>query len=371
MRIESISLYHVRMPLLEPWRTAYGSDAAIETVLVCMRSGGLEGWGEATPLAQPCYSPEYAGGVFGVVRDLFGPRLLGREISSGGALQQMLAIFKGNPFAKAALDTAWWDLRAQSLGLPLYKALGGKNNSIQAGADFGIRDSVEELLDLVGEAVRTGAPRIKLKFAPGWDLPILRKVRSHFPDTTLHIDCNAGYRLSDARLFKDIDTLGLAMIEQPLAYDDIADHATLQSELRTPICLDESINSVERVDQAIRLHACRRVNIKPGRVGGLTVALQIRALCEAAGIDCWVGGMLESALGAMHCAALATLPNFTYPADLFPSSRFYVSDLSAPAIVFPRPWVFDLPDQPGVGARPVPEKLKGWCLAEAVLGRGC
>jgi len=367
MRIESIELFHVRMPLKEPWRTAYGSDSAIETVLVRMQADGLEGWGESSPLAQPCYSPEYAGGVFAVVRDIFAPRLLGKTICSGEELQNELAIYKGNPFAKAALDTAWWDLHARSRGLPLYKALGGTNPVVRAGADFGVGDSEEQLIERVGDALSSGAPRIKLKFAPGWDLPVLRKVRSRFPEATIHIDCNSGYRLEDEGLFREIDELDLAMIEQPLRYDDIADHAALQSVLQTPICLDESINSVERTQQAIRLGACRWVNIKPGRVGGLTVALRIRALCEAAGIGCWVGGMLESALGAMHCAALATLPNFTYPADLFPTSRFYAVDLSTPEIAFSRPWEVELPEQPGVGARPDAERLKDWCVAKAVL----
>ncbi len=367
MKIESIAVYQVRMPLLEPWRTAYGSDAAIETVLVRMRSGGLEGWGEACPLAQPCYSPEYAGGVFAIVRDIFAPRLLGGEIPSGEALQERLAIYKGNPFAKAALDTAWWDLHAQSLGVPLYKVLGGEHGEVRAGADFGVGDSVEELLERVGAALDSGAPRVKLKFAPGWDLPVLRKVRAHYPEATIHIDCNSGYRLEDEALFREIDTLNLAMIEQPLRYDDIADHALLQSRLQTAVCLDESINSVERMEQALRLGACRRVNIKPGRVGGLTVALRIRSLCEAAGIGCWVGGMLESAVGASHCAALATLPNFTYPADLFPTSRFYASDLSEPEIAFTQPWMLRLGTLPGLGARPDPKRLKDWCLASAEL----
>lgn len=364
MKIESIDAYHVRMPLLEPWRTAYGSDEAIETILLRMRGEGAEGWGESCPLARPCYSPEYAAGVFAVLRDCLIPRVIGVNIGSGDELQARLQIYKGNYFAKAALDTAWWDMHANALGKPLYQVLGGTRRTLDAGADFGIRHSVDELVEVVGEAVGSGAPRIKLKFAPGWELTVVERLRRHFPDTIFHIDCNGAYGLSDQPMFQELDRFGLAMFEQPLGFDDLIDHASLQKNVQTPICLDESINSLRAVRQAIALKACRWVNIKPGRVGGLTVALQIHDLCLSVGLPCWVGGMLESSVGAMHCAALATLPNFQYPADLFPSSRFYEADLAGPLISFSSPWKFTLPMEPGVGARPDPVRLKDWTIQQ-------
>lgn len=371
MKIEAINIHHVRMPLREPWRTAYGSDDAIEAVVAQLHSDGIFGWGESSPLAMPCYSPECAAGVFDVIKNCLAPRLIGRDIQSGQELQAALSIFKGNFFAKAALDNAWWDLHSRALGQPLHKALGGTGNTVEAGADFGIRDSMEELVEQVGAAVSVGAPRVKLKFAPDWGLPVLEKIRSHFPEAVLHIDCNAAYAIEDAPLFKELDRFHLAMIEQPLAYDDLLDHAGLQREIETPICLDESINSVRRARQAIALGACRWINIKPGRVGGLTVAKEIHDLCASAGIPCWVGGMLESSLGAMQCAALATLPNFLYPADVFPSSRFYAEDLSTPAIANSSPWQFTLPSEPGTGATPQPELLKKFTIAQASLGACC
>lgn len=367
MKIEAIDLYHVRMPLLEPWRTAYGSDAAIESLLVRMRGEGETGWGESCPLAMPCYSPEYAGGIFHLVRDVLAPRLIGEDVTSGEALQERLSLFKGNPFAKAALDTAWWDLYAKSQGVPLHRALGGQVDEVEAGADFGICDDIDTLLRRVSAAVESGVSRIKLKFAPGWDLPVVTSVREAFPTLRLHIDCNSNYTLSDLPLFRELDALDLAMIEQPLAYDDIADHAELQAQLQTPICLDESVNSLHRVEQALRLKACGYVNIKPGRVGGLTVARQIHDRCAAAGIPCWVGGMLESAVGAMHCAALAALPNFTYPGDLFPSSRFYACDLSEPEVGFQAPWKLALSMHPGIAAAPNPERLSAWAVQRASI----
>ncbi len=367
MKIESVELYHVRMPLLEPWRTAYGSDAAIESVLLRIRSGGVEGWGESSPLAKPCYSPEWAGGIFAVLRDCLIPRVLGETFSTGEALQERLSLFKGNPFAKAALDTAWWDLKAQAEGVPLYRLLGGHREAVAAGADFGICDSVGQLIERVGGALASGAPRVKLKFSRDWGLPVATAVREAFPDAVLHIDCNAGFTLEDQFLFEELDSLGLAMFEQPLAYNDVADHAALQRTVLTPICLDESVNSLHSLEQALSLGSCRWVNVKPGRVGGLTVARQIHDRCAEKGIPCWVGGMLESAVGARHCAALATLPNFKYPADLFPTSRFYAEDLAEPAVAFETPWTIRLPKAAGIGTRPEPERLRRWSVQSAIF----
>jgi O-succinylbenzoate synthase len=331
--IDRIDLYHVAMPLIYPWRTAYGEDAAIHSVLCRMSSGSVSGWGEASPLAAPCYSPEWGGGVFAVLKEWLAPAIVGQTIASGEALLQRLAHFKGNLFAKAALDTALWSLRANVTGRPLQELLVDAAGcqaraEVPVGADFGVMDSIDDLLAAVGTAVADRFPRIKLKFRPGWDLPMLRAVRRQFLEQTFHIDCNSGYTLADVPLFREVDELNLAMIEQPLTHDDVVDHAELARQISTPVCLDESITSLRRAEQALALRSCRYVNIKPGRVGGLTVALKIHNACQRANIPCWVGGMLESAVGAAHCVALAMLPNFQYPADIFPSARFYRQDLA-------------------------------------------
>lgn len=336
MQIDRIELFHVAMPLIYPWRTAYGEDAAIHSVLCRMTSGSVHAWGEATPFAAPCYSPDFSGAVYQINRDWLAPAVVGQNISSGAELQQKLSMFKGNPFGRAVLDTAWWNLESRITGKPLHQLLGGDQTDVVVGADFGVMDDVAELLPLVDEAVAAGFPRIKLKFRPGWDLPMLRAVRRNHPDFTFHIDCNSGYRLSDVALFQEVDELNLAMIEQPLAHDDVLDHSKLQQQITTPVCLDESIKDPRHVQQAIELGSCRIVNIKPGRVGGLTNAVIIHNLCRDAGIPCWVGGMLESAVGASLCVSLATLDNFTYPADIFPSSRFYVEDLAEPFLELER-----------------------------------
>ncbi|MGE0610320.1 MAG: o-succinylbenzoate synthase [Pirellulales bacterium] len=372
MRIDSIELFHVAMPLIYPWRTAYGEDAAIEGVLARMQSGPLVAWGEAAPFAAPCYSPEWAGGAFACLRDWLAPALVGQQINSGQDLQSRLAHFKGNQFAKAALDTAWWVLESQRQNKPLHRLLGATRDSVAVGADFGVMDSVDQLLTGISCAVDARFPRIKLKFRPGWDLDMLRQVRTRFPDTTFHIDCNSGYRLKDLETFRQVDEFNLAMIEQPLAHDDVVDHAKLQQAIRTPVCLDETITSVERAQQAIELGSCRFVNIKPGRVGGLTVAVAIHNLCQQAGIPCWVGGMLESAIGSRTCVALAMLDNFTYPADIFPSSRFYHQDLAQPELELAPgpdglPHVF-APNVPGIGAEPRADILERCCRAHARVG---
>ena len=368
MRIDRIELYHVAMRLIYPWRTAYGEDAAVHSVLCRMSSGSVDGWGESTPFAAPCYSPEWAGGAFAAARDWLAPALLGKHIGSGDELQQQLAIYKGNPFAKAALDTAWWVLRANRDGQPLHRLLGATRDEIEVGADFGVMDSIDELLEQIEPAVASRFARIKLKFRPGWDLPMLAAVRKRFPDTTFHIDCNSGYRLDDLELLSEIDRFDLAMVEQPLQHDDLIDHATLQRALNTPICLDESMTSPRRAEQAIQLQSCRYVNVKPGRVGGLTPAKQIHDICQRAGMPCWVGGMLESATGSTICTALGMLDNFTYPADIFPSSRFYHQDLADSPLALQQ----TAGGSPGVAARdavpePNPDRLQRQAIEHAVI----
>jgi len=328
MKIDCIELYHVAMPLIYPWRTAYGEDAEVHSTLCRMWSGNASAWAESCPLAAPCYSPEWGHGVFATASQWMAPRLVGQEVASGEDLQQKLSVFKGNPFAKAALDMTWWNLQSVLTEQPLHKLLGATRDAVPIGADFGVLDSVDDLLRDIAGAVAQKFPRIKLKYRPGWDLEMLRQVRKQFPDAVFHIDCNSGYRLEDLDMFLKIDEFRLAMIEQPLQHDDVIDHAALQRQIRTPVCLDESISSVKAAQQAIALKSCQYINIKPARCGGLTNSLKIHNLAQQAGIPCWVGGMLESATGVAVCTALAMLDNFTYPADIFGSTRFYRQDLA-------------------------------------------
>ncbi len=446
-RIDAVEIYRVRLPLVYPFRTAYGSDDAVGPVLVKLVSGRFHGWGEAQAFLFPTYCPEYSAGVFGAIKNVLAPAIAGRQIdtsdscrsglqprsearsglrprsegrsglrprstgsvgaassrdsnvgaacpgpskvedsrdpkvrgtgsqqrsdfdptTAGEALQQTMACFKGNFFAKGAVDMAWWDLLARTRGEPLWKTLGGQGPDVEVGADFGAMETIDALLGKIGQALDAGFKRVKLKYAPGWDLPVIKAVRGAFPDAVFHIDCNSGYTLADLDMFKQLDRYNLAMIEQPLMHDDLVDHATLQKHIRTPICLDESATSPDKVRKAIEIGACRWVNIKPVRVGGHTPALKIHNLCRDAGVGCWVGGMLESGIGAAHCLAAATLPNIKYPSDVFPSSRFFHKDLSVPDWHLTGPSKMTALDAPGIGCDPNPEMLEKCTIEKTVI----
>ena len=358
MRIDLIDVYYVTLPLIYPWRTAYGEDADVHSVLVRMVSGEHEGWGETTPLQAPAYSPETAMSAYHVITDFIAPLLVGRDFETAADLLQAYAWIKDNPFAKAGPEIAWWMLRANIEGQPLHRLLGGTHRNVDAGADFGIQDSIEMLLEKIQGAIDQGFQRVKLKVRPGWDLEMLRAVRATFPTHTFHIDCNSGYTLGDIDFFKQVDELDLAMIEQPLHHTDLLEHAELQKQIETPICLDESIKSTRDFEWALRLGSCRILNIKMGRVGGLSVAIRLHDMARDAGMPCWVGGMLESAIGAGISIELATLDNFTYPNDLFPSSFFYRQDLTEPATMLNTDCTFTPSAVPGTPYKPVMERIQ-------------
>lgn len=355
------------MPLTSPWRTAYGSDKQIGSVLVRMICDDLCGWGETTPLQYPTYSAEWSGGVFATLRDVLAPLVIGKEISSAQALQDKLACVRGNQFAKAGLDLAWWDIYAKTRNEPLWKVIGGTGNTIEVGADFGVMDSLDILLSEIDVAVKAGFKRVKLKYCPSWGLEMVDAVRRAFPKAVFHIDCNGAFCLDDLPMFEKLQEYNLAMIEQPLAYDDLIEHAELQRRIVTPVCLDESITSPDKARKAVQIQACKWINIKPGRVGGLTNALKIHDICHEAHVPCWVGGMLESAIGASYAKALATMPNIKYPSDIMPSNRFYQKDLSVPETVLSGPSQMTVSMEPGVGAEPDHQRLAEWTVEKAKL----
>ncbi len=371
MRIDRIEIYYVRLPLIYPWKTAYGEDADIHSVLFRLVSGAHEGWGETTPFFAPTYSPETASTVFVLNEEVFGPRLIGREFETAEALLDALRIFKGNPFAKAGPESAWWDLKARMEGVPLGKLLGASRTTVDAGSDFGVQDSYDMLLEKIQGAIDRGFKRTKLKVRPGWDLEMLRLVRETFPRQTFHIDCNSGYTLADLDFFKAVDRLDLAMIEQPLFHRDLHDHAELQGQLDTPICLDESITCLRDFDLALKLGSCRYLNIKIGRVGGISVARSLHDRAMEHGVPCWVGGMLESGLGAGLSIELAGLANFTYPNDLFPSAFFYRQDLTEPETALNPDCTFSLSTVPGTPYVPVRERVEAATVRKAVLTAPC
>jgi O-succinylbenzoate synthase len=369
MVIEAIDVYWVKVPLAFVWKTSYGDQLHTETILVRMQGGGHHAWGESCPPYVPNYSAEHTPATFHTVREHMAARIVGQDIGSAQDLLDRLAFVKGNQFARAALEITWWVLEAKRRGVPLHVALGGTGDRVAVGADFGVQDSLDVLMEKIQAAIDAGFPRIKLKFRPGWDLDMVAAVRSTFPDVTFHIDCNAAYTIADAGLFRTLDRYRLAMIEQPLADDgmSLVNHADLQRRIETPVCLDESALSLAHVQAAIRLGACRVINIKVARVGGLTASRDIQALCAQHAIPCWVGGMLETAVGGAICAELATLPNFTYAGDIFPSSYFYREDLGRPELVLSGRGEIATSRVPGIAQEPDPDLLARWTVAHAAF----
>ena len=367
MKIDCIELFHVRMPLRYPWRTAYGEDADIHSVLVKLTTEDLYGWAETTPLQAPCYSPEWTGGVFSLLKHFLAPHVIGQEIDNVENLLELLSCFKGNPFAKAGIELAFWVLLAKQQTQPLHKLIGGTAKTIAVGADFGVQDSLQILIEKIHQAITAGYPRVKLKFRLGWDIAMLQAVRDTFPDFLFHIDCNAAFTLKHIDLFKKVDRFDLEMIEQPLHYHDLREHAVLQKSISTPICLDESITSPKMMSDAIQLESCRYVNIKTGRVGGLYNAINIHNMCQKAGIPCWVGSMLESAVGNGISIELASLPNFTYPADIFPSQVHYDHDLGHPEISTVSPGRLAVSSVPGTPYEPVDALLSQYTLHHSII----
>lgn len=323
MLIDSIEIYLVENSFYSPWRTAYGSDAGNMVVITRMTSGAHEGWSESSPLPCPNYSYEYGEGAFHVAKKFLAPLIVGKDVTTAREMNSLMSAVKGNPFAKAALEMAWWTLAADIAGVPLGNLIGSKSRRVEVGSGIGVMDDYDSLIRKIDRTINDGYRRVKLKMMRGWDYDMLAAVRSAFPDITLHVDCNASYAPEDTPLFESLDRFHLAMIEQPFAPGDIYAHSVLQKKLDTPICLDESITEVWQAEQAAELRACRYINIKPARVGGIQNAIDINEVCRLAGIGCWVGGMLESDVGKAICVELAALGNMVYPHDITPATESY------------------------------------------------
>lgn len=371
MKIESIDIFHLDLPRKEPLETPLGPIATLQTVLVRIGSEGLFGWGEASPGSAPLAAGEWAAGLFRCVRDWLAPAALGKAISSGADLQKLFSPVSGNRYAKAALDTAWWDLKARLEGQPLYRTLGGRDEPIEVGVGFDRMDTIEALLEALTGAFDAGFARVELKIRPGWDLNMLNVVRHEFPTQTIHGDVEAALCLDDMETLCRLDDFMLAMVEQPLPADDLVGHAMVQEAIRTPVCLDEAITTPRQAEMALELRSCQYVNVKPGRVGGLTPAMAIHDACHEACVPCWVGAMPQTAVGTRIGLALAAKANFTYPADHLPAKEILENDLAelpdpAPAGADEKLAV-QLWSEPGIGIEPDPQLLEKFCLDRANL----
>src|SRR5579862_3847293 len=349
MKIEAITLREIRLPLVHFFETSFGRVYSRRILLLTASCDGVQGWGECVAGEDPFYSSEWIETAWATIKDYLAPSVLGRPFVAAHEVAGLMAKVRGHRMAKAAIENAAWDAEAKQKQQPLWKLLGGTTREIQCGVSIGIQDSIEQLLDKIETELAAGYRRIKVKVKPGWDVNVLEKIRSRWADITLSCDANSAYTLDQVEHLRAFDQFNLLMIEQPLWDDDIFYHARLQKELRTAICLDESIVNARAAAAAVETGACRIINIKVGRVGGFSEAKKIHDVCHSQKIPVWCGGMLESGIGRAHNIAISTLENFRLPGDVSASKRYWKEDIIEPEVqVTPRGTIM-VSDAPGTG----------------------
>lgn len=367
MKVDSVELKLIVMKLKGPFETSFGVTRDRPCILVKLKSGDIEGWGEVAAGEGPWYSYEDIETAWHVLRDYLIPSVIGKDLASPDELCVAMSRVRGHNMAKAGLEEAFWDAHCKAMGEPLYRALGGVRERIESGVSVGIMPTLDELMEAIRGYVDLGYKRIKVKIRPGWDLSIIERVRGEYPDLPLQADANAAYAISDAPRLIELDRFNLLMLEQPLGYEDLVDHATLQRMIRTPICLDESISSVDAARAALALGSCRVINIKPGRVGGILASKRIHDLCERSGVPVWIGGMLETGVGRAHNVALATLPNVKFPCDISASDRYYDEDIVEPPFSLNRDGTMNVPKGHGIGVEVLEGKVAKFALKSLVV----
>lgn len=351
MLIDKIELRHIKMVLVNPFVTSMGTEYDEEHIIVRVDGEGITGWGESVAEGTPYYSYETVQTAWHVLREFLIPSILGKNIDSAEEAISHYSRVRGHMMAKAGLEAALWDALAKSKNNSLSEMLGGTRKKIDVGVSIGIQPTEKELLKKVNSYLKEGYKRIKIKIAPANDLQFISAIRREFPGIMLQVDANSAYTLADIGIFKKMDDFNLVLIEQPLGYEDIYDHSKLQKEIKTPICLDESIHSLDDTRAAIELNSCRIINIKPGRVGGFTESKHIHDYCMLRSIPVWHGGMLESGIGRAGNIALASLPGFTLPGDISASKRYYLEDIVEPEFMVNADGTMDVPDQHGIGVK--------------------
>ncbi len=367
MKFETIHLYRLSMPLVAHFETSFGRIHTRECILVKIESEGLVGWGECAVDRDPGYSYETTGTALHILKQFVLPLVLGQDVGGAADFQERVAPVRGHHLAKAGVEMALWDLLGKRDGQSLREMLGGIRDAVDVGVSVGLQDTTSELLRVVDGYLADGYRRVKLKIKPGRDISEAEAVRKAYPELKLQVDANAAYRLDDAPALLPLDDLGLLLIEQPLFEDDLWEHHKLQKQFHTPICLDESILSPRHARDALEMDACRVINIKAGRVGGLSQGFAIHDLCRAAGIPVWCGGMLETGIGRASNLALASLPGFTLPGDISASERYYTRDVTRERFTLNADSSIDVPNGPGLGVHVDEDAVRAFCLDEIVL----
>jgi O-succinylbenzoate synthase len=351
MKIESITLREIQMPLVHFFETSFGRLYHRRILLLSVQCNGVTGWGECVAGEDPFYSSEWIEPAWSTIKLYLAPAVLGRTVTAAHESAALMARVRGHRMAKAAIENALWDAEAIQKQQPLWKLLGGTTREIQCGVSIGIQDSAEQLLEKIELELAAGYRRIKVKVKPGWDLNILERIRSRWPEIVLSCDANSAYSLDEVEHLRKFDRFKLLMIEQPLWNDDIYYHARLQRELLTAICLDESIRHARDAAAAIETGACRIVNVKVGRVGGFSEARKVHDACQDNNVPVWCGGMLESGVGRAHNIALSTLQNFRLPGDVSASKRYWKEDIIEPEVEVSPQGTIAVGDDPGRGYR--------------------
>lgn len=370
MIIDTFVLYHLRMPLVSPFETSFGRVDDRECILLELTSNGRVGYGECVADRDPGYSYETTGTAWHILRDFIAPAVLGNDVDSPLHFQRLVSGVRGHQLAKAGVEMALWDLRGKLEGRSLKEMLGGVYDRVQVGVSVGIQDSPDALVRKVAGYLESGYQRIKIKIKPGRDVAETQAVRRAFPDVRLQVDANSAYSLESAESLRPLDELGLLLIEQPLEEDDLWDHSLLQKDFVTPLCLDESIHSTRHARQALQMGACRVINIKAGRVGGLSEAVAIHDLCHAKNVPVWCGGMLETNIGRAANLALASLPGFTLPGDISASERYYLQDITRESFALNADSTIDVPVAPGLGVTIDCQSLEKFTLEQLTLTAG-
>ncbi len=358
MKIESVELREVRIPLGSPFETSGWKEEEKTCIIARLQGGAESGFGECAVSQGPWYSYETLTSAWHVLEEFIVPVVLGKEFGKPGEIVSVMASIRGHNMAKASVEMALWDLLAKKESVSLGKMLGGTSQSIVSGVSIGLQKTKERLVDTVDKYLEQGYRRVKIKIKPGRDIELVAAVREEFPDTPLMVDANGAYGPRESGSFVKMDPFDLLMIEQPFAWDDLVDHARLQKIIRTPICLDESVASLSDLESALALQSCRVLNIKPARVGGLTVAKMIHDVCLGLKMPVWCGGLLETGVGRAHNVALASLPGFVMPNDISASSRYFKEDIVEPEFRLKANGTISVPSGPGIGVEVLEERLE-------------
>lgn len=364
MKIEKINLYNLSMKLRTPFETSFGRIDTRDCLIIEIFSQGLSGYGECTADRDPGYSYETTKTAWHILDEFVFPVVLEKEMSSPESFQALVGFIRGHQMAKAGVEMALWDLYGKMHNRSLRQMLGGVNDTVRVGVSVGLQETSKKLVEVVGGYLDNGYCRIKIKIKPGRDIEDTSAVRQAFPDILLQVDANSAFSLSNVDALLPLDDMNLILIEQPLADDDLWDHHLFQKKMKTPICLDESIHSTRHARQALEMQACRIINIKAGRVGGLSEGLAIHNLCQDNKIPVWCGGMLETGVGRAANLALASLPGFSLPGDISASDRYYERDITHQRFILNSDSTINVPDGAGLGITVDHQALKMVTLAE-------